>query len=148
VGRRLGALLDVGSSEVRKRRVPHEVLSAMELTPVPVRTHDSTDEIGVVLVRSSVIDEVARLDSVSGRRNCSSSGEGDERGKGLHVGLLAYEKEVNDNCAKEVEGLGAVDLLMSCTEMGNLQRSDRCKQKSGSEQVGEVAEESRGVRAV
>jgi hypothetical protein len=89
----LRALLDVGAREFSKLGVPHQVLSAMELSPVPVRAHHSTDEVGVVLVRSSVVDEVARFDAERRRRDRSSSRESDESGKQLHAGVLAYERE-------------------------------------------------------
>jgi hypothetical protein len=92
MSRLLGALFDIGSSEGRKCRVPHEVLSAMELTPVPMCTHHSADEVGVVVVRSSIVDEVTRFDSVSGRPNCSSSDKSDKRGEHLHFNWLPYEK--------------------------------------------------------
>jgi hypothetical protein len=85
--RLLGTFLDVGARELRKLRVPHKVLGAVELTPVPVRTHHSTNEVGVVLVRGSVVDEVARLDAVRRRSDCGSSRESDKGGEDLHAGL-------------------------------------------------------------
>ena len=42
--------LDVGTGSVGELSIPDEVLGAVQTAPVPVGTHDGTDEVGVVLV--------------------------------------------------------------------------------------------------
>lgn len=80
----LGALRDVSTSSVCKRSVPNEVLSAMETTPVPVSAHHGTYKVGVILVRGSVVDQIARLDVLSRRCHCSDDSEGKNFGDELH----------------------------------------------------------------
>jgi hypothetical protein len=109
--RLLGTLLDVGARELRKLRVPHEILGAVKLTPVPVRTHHSTNEVGVVLVRGSVVDEVARLGTERRRRDRGSSRKGNEGGEDLHASLPVQErKSVSGRIVEKGGRLGVVVL--------------------------------------
>jgi hypothetical protein len=72
--RHVGALGDVGTSSVGKVVVPDKILSAVKATPVPVSTHDGADEVGVILMRGRVVEQVAALDVGGG----SDRGRGDE----------------------------------------------------------------------
>jgi hypothetical protein len=72
--RHVGALGDVGTSSVGKVVVPDKILSAVKATPVPVSTHDGVDEVGVILMRGRVVEQVAALDVGGG----SDRGRGDE----------------------------------------------------------------------
>ena len=65
----LRALVEVFLSKPRELRVPDEVLSAVQPPPVPMSPHHSANELGVVIVRSSVVDKVSRLDIVGGSRD-------------------------------------------------------------------------------
>jgi hypothetical protein len=85
---RLGALFDIGSGGVCKLGIPHELYGAVKLSPVPVSTHHSANEVGVILVRSSIVNEVTRLDSMSWGSNRSGGDEGEKRSKDPHSGLL------------------------------------------------------------
>jgi hypothetical protein len=60
----------------------------MELTPVPMGTHDGTDEGRVILMRGGVVLEVARLDLVGGRRDRCSSRKSNEGRDDPHVDLM------------------------------------------------------------
>jgi hypothetical protein len=75
--RLMGALLDVCSRRVGKLRIPNQVLSAVQVTPVPVGPHHGADEVGVILVGSVVFDKMAALDLVGGSSNCSSRHKSD-----------------------------------------------------------------------
>jgi hypothetical protein len=86
------ALRDVGTSLLGELRVPDEVLSAMKPTPVPVGAHHGADEVRIVLVRSVVVDEVARLDVDSGSGNGRGSRESYEKGGKSHIGLLMCKR--------------------------------------------------------
>jgi hypothetical protein len=85
---RLGALFDIGSGSVCKLGVPYELYGAVKLSPVPVSTHHGADEVGVILVRSSIVNEVTRLNFVSWGSNRSSGGKSEKRSKDPHGGLL------------------------------------------------------------
>lgn len=86
------ALLDVGTSLLGELRVPDEVLGAMKPTPVPVGAHNRANEVRIVLVRSVVVDEVARLDVDRGSGNGRGSCESHEKGGKFHVGLLMWAR--------------------------------------------------------
>jgi hypothetical protein len=66
------AYLDVGTGCVREGRVPDQILSAVQAAPVPMGSHDSANEVWIVLVRSRVVLEGAGLDDVarSSDRRC------------------------------------------------------------------------------
>lgn len=97
----LRALGDVGTSKVGESRVPDEVLGAMELTPVPVGAHNSTNESRVILMRGPIVNEIARLDIVGWSRDRRGSRKGDEGRNNPHAELLTWEKL--DRCRKLVE---------------------------------------------
>lgn len=88
----VAALGDVTASSIGKALVPDQVLSAVEATPVPVSPHHSTDEVGVIRVRSVIVDEVAGLDLVRGRSNRSGSQQSGECSERLHVDVV-HRKE-------------------------------------------------------
>jgi hypothetical protein len=77
VRRLLGALLDISAGGVGELGIPGQVLGAVETTPVPVSAHHSTNEVGVVLVRSRVVLKSSGLDVVSRCSDCRGSCEGD-----------------------------------------------------------------------
>ena len=83
--RHVCAFRDIAASRISQTLVPDQILSAVEAAPVPVSPHHSTDEVGVVRVRSIVVVEVTRLDIVGGRRDCSGSKEDSECSKRFHV---------------------------------------------------------------
>jgi hypothetical protein len=70
----VGALRYVGTSSVGKVVVPDKILSAVKATPVPVSTHDGADEVGIILVRSRVVEQVAAL-NVGGGSDHRRGGE-------------------------------------------------------------------------
>jgi hypothetical protein len=87
VGRPLRTLLDIGSGSVGELRVPHEVLGAVKLAPVPVSAHHSTNEVEVVLMRGTIVFESAGFDFVRRRSDCGGSCESGECGGEPHLGL-------------------------------------------------------------
>jgi hypothetical protein len=87
----VGALRDVGTSSVGKVVVPDKILSAVKATPVPVSTHDCADEVGIILVRGRVVEQVAALD-VGGGSDHGRGGESEQNSERLHDGCWS-EKE-------------------------------------------------------
>lgn len=87
----MGALLNVLASSIGKLGVPDKVLSAVQTTPVPVGTHDSADEVGIVLVGGVVVNEIAPLDFVRGGCHCHGSRKGDQGGDNSHDAGLGRE---------------------------------------------------------
>jgi hypothetical protein len=86
----VGALRDVGTSSVGKVVVPDKILGAVKATPVPVSTHDGADEVGIILVRGRVVEQVAVLD-VGGGSDHRRGGEAEEGSERLHGGFR-FEK--------------------------------------------------------
>jgi len=82
--RLLGALLDVFASRIGQLGIPDEVLGAVKTAPVPVGAHDGTDEVGIVLVRGVVVDEITQPDLVGGGCYRHGSREGEESSYDLH----------------------------------------------------------------
>lgn len=103
----VGALLDIRTSGIGKLHVPDQVLGAMETAPVPVRAHHGTDEVGVVLVGSSIVDEVTREHTASWGGNSSGrSGDGDERSEDFHgAGVVVPKKQRQPGYQEEYDGL-------------------------------------------
>ena len=78
MSRLLSALLHVGAGSFGELGIPHQVLGAVELAPVPVSSHHGANEVGVVGVGSCIVDEIAWLDMVGGRSDGRGGREGDE----------------------------------------------------------------------
>ena len=76
VFRVLWTLFNVSPCSVGKLSVPDKVLRTMQFAPVPMSSHDGTNEIWVVLVWSVISDEIAVLNLVRGsgdNSNCRQS---------------------------------------------------------------------------
>lgn len=84
----MGALFDIRSRGVGKICIPDELLSAVEVAPVPMCSHYSANEVGVVLVWSIVGNEFTRVDMVSWRSDRGSGCESCEWSEEPHVGVL------------------------------------------------------------
>ena len=57
--------------------------------------HHGTDEVGVILVWSSVVDEVARLHVLSRRSDCSGGSERNNFGEDLHADYESTEQLID-----------------------------------------------------
>lgn len=77
--------LDVLARRIRELGVPAQILGTVKAAPVPVGTHDGRDEVGVILVRRSVIDKgPLDVDVVGGRGDGGGREEGEKGGEELH----------------------------------------------------------------
>lgn len=56
-----------------QRRIPHQVLGAVDFAPEPVGVHDDADKLGVVDMRRGTVDLGAGLDAL-GRRSGHAMG--------------------------------------------------------------------------
>lgn len=86
------ALGDIAAGSFSEGVVPDQVLGAVEAAPVPVSAHHGADEVGVVRVRSSVVEEGAGLDMVSRRGDCSGSKQARKGSEKLHGVGVALER--------------------------------------------------------
>ena len=81
----LCTLFNVSPRGVGKLSVPNKVLRTMQFAPVPMGSHNRTNEIWVVLVGSVISDEIAVLDLVRGSGDSSSCRKSQEFGEELHA---------------------------------------------------------------
>lgn len=81
----VGTLVQVLLGGFGEFRIPDEVLRAVKSAPVPMSPHDSTNEGGVIVVRSGVVLEIALLDLVRRCSNRRDRSKSDEEGGDLHV---------------------------------------------------------------
>ena len=79
---------DISVGGISQVLAPDEVLSAVDVAPVPVSAHHSIDEVVVIGRRRVIAVEITGLDIVGGRSDGSSSEqscEGSEESEELHV---------------------------------------------------------------